>query len=298
MLSVIGEKRPCALVLGAFDGLHLGHRTLLEAAKGSGFPVALSTMFGGKGKALFTREERRKIFAAAGVEILLEIDLDEALLSTPAEEFLRRVFSLLDVSALFVGEDFRFGKGALGTPELLIKKAKCPVHVLKTAGCMVGGEPVKISTSLCKDLLLKGDFSALNALLCPKGENFFSSAYFSEGEVEHGRAVGRTYGFPTLNLREKRGKLLPRDGVYGGITKTPKGNFPSIINIGARPTFGVEERTVEVYLDGFSGDLYGETVCVFPTEYYRAIQKFPSKEELKNQLTADVSRLRGKGEHQ
>ena len=113
--------------------------------------------------------------------------------------------------------------------------------------------------------------------------------------MEHGRQVGRTYGFPTLNLAVPPVKLLPPDGVYGGICATPRGNFPCIVNLGARPTFGVKEKKIEAYLDGFSGDLYGETVRVYPVEFYRGIEKFPSAEALKHQLEADIARLRGSG---
>ena len=81
------------------------------------------------------------------------------------------------------------------------------------------------------------------------------------------------------------------DGVYAGVAHTPKGTYNSIINIGARPTFGVEERKVEAYLKDFSGDLYGETVRIYPTQFLRPIQKFSSEEELKNQLKKDIESI-------
>ncbi len=281
---------PCALVLGGFDGLHLGHRRLLSAAQRSGLPVVLTTVFGGKGKVLFTREERREIFSRAGVSVLSELDLAGELRKMPAETFARTLSSLFDVREAHCGEDFRFGKDALGTPELLKTYLHCPVTVHRTVKYLSGesGRARKFSASACKKYLAAGELSRLNACLCEGA----SGGYFVQGRVEHGRAVGRTYGFPTLNLSVAPEKLLPPDGVYGGLCETPKGTFPCIINIGARPTFRVEERKLEAYLDGFSGDLYGETVRVFPTAFFRGIEAFSSAEELKKQLEKDIETLR------
>ncbi len=297
MLTVaFGERSetPCALVLGGFDGLHLGHRLLLEEAKKTGLPVAATTMYGGKGRTLFTREERREIFARAGVSVLCEIDLGGEVRGLPAEAFADEIFSLLNVQAVFCGEDFRFGKDALGTPKLLKRCADRPVFVQKTLkyfdeNC---GRARKYSATACKNYLKAGDLTRLNACLCPPGQDIYGGAYFVRGIVEHGRQVGRTYGFPTLNLTPSPQKLLPPDGVYGGMCATPRGDFPCIVNFGARPTFGVAERKIEAYLDGFSGDLYGRTVCVYPTEFFRGIEKFSSAEALKGQLEADIQRLR------
>ena len=189
------------------------------------------------------------------------------------------------------GEDFRFGRGALGTPQLLREYAK-DVLVQETV-CLPSGEGGrKISTSSCKALLEAGDLSGLNALL--QTDDFYGSAYFVQGTVEHGREVGRTYGFPTLNLSVPGDKLLPPDGVYGGLASTPQGNFPTIVNFGPRPTFGVLERKIEAYLDGFSGDIYGATVRIYPMEFYRGIQKFSDADALRMQLNKDIERLRSK----
>ena len=271
---------PCALLLGGFVGLHLGHRLLLEEAKKTGLPVGITSIAGGKGSCLFTPEEREVIFARAGIDFVYEIDFTDELKNTSAEEFLRNLFSVIPAQAVFCGEDFRFGKDALGTPALLKKHAPCAVNVVKIAER--GGK--KVSISACKELLSCGDMPKLNELL---GE-----PYFVQGEVEHGRQVGRTYGFPTLNLTLPADKLTPKEGVYGGYAETPKGTYKTIVNVGARPTFDVAEKKIEAYLDGFAGDLYGATVRVFPTEFYRGITKFSSANELKEQLERDKGRLR------
>ena len=152
----------------------------------------------------------------------------------------------------------------------------------------------KYSSTTCKALLEKGDLPRLNACFYSSVEEL-RRGYFIGGEVERGRQVGRTYDFPTLNLSVPEHKLLPPDAVYCGLVETPKGSFPAIINIGARPTFGVEERKIEAYLDGFSGDLYGAYVRVYPTKFLRPIYKFASPRELKERLLLDIHLLRKGG---
>ena len=283
-----GEKisTPCALVLGGFDGLHLGHRALLREAKKTGLPVVITPMLGAKGSALFTKEERAFIFDYTAIDFVYEIPFTEELKNTEAEDFLIELFGNINAKQVFCGEDFRFGKNASGTIELL--KTFAPVHVVDT----VKLNETKVSTSLCKQYLQENNFEMLKELLDEESGPFYDyKFYFMQGIVEHGRQVGRTYGFPTLNLSIPPEKLLPQDGVYGGFAVTPKGAYKSILNIGARPTFGVEERKVEAYLKNFSGDLYGETVRIYPTQFLRPIQKFSSEEELKKQLQKDIERI-------
>ncbi len=271
---------PCALLLGGFDGLHSGHGSLLDAAKKTGLPVGLTTISGGKeGSDIFTFAEREIIFGRAGFSFVWEIEFTEQFKNITAENFLRGLFEKIPAKALFCGEDFRFGKDADGTPELLKKLAPCPVSVLP----LKKSDGKKISASRLKELAAEGKIAELNTLLI--------GGYFIGGVVEHGREVGRKLGFPTANISFGKRKLLLADGVYGGFVEINAGRFSTIINIGARPTFGVAEKKVEAYLKGYSGDLYGTEVRIFPTEFLRPIQKFSSEEELKEQLRKDIQRI-------
>lgn len=281
MLKVLAEgeafQSPCALLLGGFDGFHTGHGTLLSEAKKTGLPVGLTTISGGKtGGDLFTFQERETVFDREGFSFAIELPFSDALKNTPAEAFLGALFARLNVRAIFCGEDFRFGKDAGGTPELLKRAAPCPVTVLplKTEN----GE--KIAVSAIKKRLAEGNVAAANKEL--------RGGFFVQGIVEHGRQVGRSYGFPTLNVSYPARKFPLRDGVYAGFAETPAGNYPAIVNLGARPTFALDEKKVEAYLKGFDGDLYGAEVRIYFTEFLRPVMKFSGKEALQAQLLKDI----------
>lgn len=237
------KGRPCALLLGGFDGFHRGHGSLLSAAKKTALPVGLTALSGGKGGELFPLPEREDIFRALGFAFADEHILDGAFRETPAEEFLSDLFSRIPAKAVFCGEDFRFGKDASGTPALLKERAPCPVTVLPLAA--FGGE--KIAVTRIKQLLSEGEIEKVNALLC--------TPYFVRGIAEHGRAVGRTYGFPTANLRLPSGKFPLKEGVYAARARLENGaEYPAIVNFGPCPTFGVEARKTEAHLVGFQGE--------------------------------------------
>lgn len=274
------RNTPCALLLGGFDGLHTGHMTLRNEAQKTGFPPVITSISGNKrGGDLFTFPEREHIYRSVGISNIIEIQFTDELKNTSAEDFLKKLFACVDARAVFCGEDFRFGKGAEGTPCLLQALAPCPVTVLPLKE--ENGEKVAVST--IKAYLSEGNMRAVNRLL--------ACGYFVQGVVEHGRQVGRQYGFPTLNVSYPACKFPMREGVYGGYAETPDGRYGAMINVGARPTFGVEEKKAEAFLYGYSGDLYGATVRLYPTEFYRPISKFESVAALKAQLERDIRRL-------
>ncbi len=272
-----GALSDCALLLGGFDGFHAGHRTLLNKAFQTGLPVAITAIEGGKaGGDIFTLSEREEIFRREGVSFVEEISFTEEFRNTSAEDFLRGLFGKIPARAVFCGEDFRFGKGALGDTELLKRLSPCPVTVLPLLAD--GGE--KVAAARLKRLLSCGQIGVANAL--------FGYGYFIAGSVRRGREVGRTLGFPTLNLVLAKEKYQIKEGVYAGYVATTYGDYRAIINFGARPTFGVEECAVEAHLIGFDRQIYGEEVRVFPETYLRPVQKFSSREELITQLQKDI----------
>lgn len=272
-------QTPCALLLGGFDGIHKGHESLLERARQTRLPVGITTITGLKaGGDVFTLPERCSIFEREDLSFVLSMPYEE-IRHFGASAFLRSLFSAVNAKSVFCGEDFRFGSGAAGSVQTLKEQAPCPVHALPIRE----ENGSKVSISSVKQLLASGDLPAANKLL-PCG-------YFVQGEVEHGRHTGRTYGFPTANVTFPEGKFLLREGVYLGETSAGGRRYRSIINFGARPTFGVTEKKVEAYLKDFQGDLYGQTVEIYPERFLRPIVKFSSVEELKNQLKKDLECL-------
>ena len=289
MLSVIypedgGFFQPCALVLGGFDGIHLGHKSLLDRAREFGLPVVLTTIAGGKkGGELFTASERERVFSELGADGVFVFPFTEELRETCARDFLQSLFSRCTPRVVVCGEDFRFGKDAAGDSAFLKKCAPCPVEVLLLK--QVDGQ--KISSTNLKALLAAGEMSALNRLL--------AYPYFLEGTVEHGRRVGSgVLGFPTVNLTLSPEKAPPKEGVYGGYAVTDFGRTKCIFNYGARPTFHVAEKKAEAFLLDFDGDLYDSRVRIYPEEYFRPVTAFPSAEELRRQLERDVQRVKNR----
>ncbi len=272
---------PCTLLLGGFDGFHVGHRTLYDAAEKFGAPIALTSMSGGKnGGDIFTFCEREILYEKQGISFVYELAFTEEFRNTSAGDFVQEIERAFSPRAVVCGTDFRFGKGAAGDSTLLKSLLSCPVEVCELKH--VGGE--KVSSSSVKKYLSDGAMSEVNALL--------AHDYFVHGRVEHGRKVGQGLGFPTVNLPFPTSKHPLKEGVYGGYAVTEQGRFPAVINFGARPTFGVAEQKLEAYLDGFSGDLYGTDVMIFPTEFYRPITKFERIDDLKEQIAKDIKRLR------
>lgn len=268
------------LLLGGFDGLHVGHRRLLSRAKEYGLPVGLMTIVGGKGgEGLFTAKEREQIFRAAGVDFVFELVFAEIRELSPVQflEMLNREFAPV---AFVAGEDFRFGKNAAGSVDTLKTSTQVRVEILP----LVETNGEKVSTTLLKRLLKEGEIQMANALL---GQEFFLT-----GVVQKDRQVGRTIGFPTANIAYPTAKCALRKGVYETRVEVDGKCYQAITNYGARPTFHNDEVWTESYLDGFSGDLYGRELTVRFVRKLRDVQAFEGVEQLRVQLQKDIERVR------
>ncbi len=273
------KTSPCVLLLGGFDGAHLGHCALISRAKSSGLPVGIMTIVGGKGQAIFTLRERREIFRELGVDFVFELSFEKIRKLSP-QEFSNLLISEFCVKAFYCGNDFRYGYLAGGTPETLKRDTQVFVETLELI--KVDGE--KVSASTVKKLLLNGEIERANALL--------DGPFFLTGEVVKDRGVGRTIGFPTANISYPTEKVALKQGVYQTSVKVDGKEYSAITNYGTRPTFQDETVCTETYLDGFSGDLYGKTLTVRFKRFLREIKKFSSAEELKEQLKNDIRRVR------
>ncbi len=269
-----------ALLLGGFDGLHVGHRRLLQTAKDSGLSVGLMTIVGAKREnSLFTLAERENIFREAGADFVFELEFSRIKDLSP-EEFLDRLVQEFSPKLFVCGEDFRFGAGAKGMPEMIEKHTHVCVEILP----LVEMSGVKVSASHIKTLLKAGKLEDANARL--------AHPYFLMGEVVRDRQVGRTMGFPTANIPYPEDKFPLKQGVYETQVEVDGKTYKGITNFGARPTFDNDRVLTETHLIDFAGELYGRTLKVEFLRYLREIQRFEGVEKLKEQLTKDIRQVR------
>ncbi len=284
-------EAPTVITFGKFDGIHRGHRLLLEALlkkkeeelEGVVFTFDIpprKKVEGDRGEVLTTNEEKLHIFENFGVDYVIECPFNEEIRSMEAVEFIRMIVENLHVKCMVVGTDFHFGYQRAGDYRLLQEYAKELGYEVLVIDKMKS-EGRDISSTLVRDHIKEGQIEKANELL--------GYPYFVQGIVEHGNEIGRTIGFPTINLVPEEEKLLPPFGVY--ITKVLIGGeeYCGITNVGCKPTIeGVNPVGVETHVLDFSDDVYDMSVEVEFLHRIRAEVKFNSIDELKAQLQQDI----------
>lgn len=273
------KETGCTMLLGGFDGLHIGHKKLVERAFLEKLPIGIMSIVGGKGnESLFLSKEREDVFQTAGIDFVFELPFSEIKDISP-KDFARLLLQEFPVKTFVCGEDFRFGKGAQGTPEMLKSATQVSVEIEETV--KINGD--KVSTSTVKKLLKTGNVEAANMLL--------GYEYFLIGKVKPDRKIGRMIGFPTANVEYPQGKFPLRQGVYETRVTVDGKEYKGITNYGARPTFDNEDTLTETHLCGFTGELYGRELKIRFVRFLREVQKFESVNALKEQLEKDVRRV-------
>jgi riboflavin kinase/FMN adenylyltransferase len=293
-----GQFGPCALSIGNFDGVHMGHQALLAFAQryASNLRVSPAVLTFHPHPAVFVAphrvpemicglEERLRRLSAAGAERILVLPFNHEVARLTADEFVSKiVVGGLQAKAVFVGENFRFGYQRAGDPQTLERLGE---HYGFTAHFI---KPMKfrgrvVSSSLIRQNLAEGNVSLAGRML--------GRCFSLEGAVVAGQGVGAKQTVPTVNLRAIPGQLTPR-GVYVTETfETSSGrHWPSITNVGSRPTFGGRELTIETF---FLTPLEGKTpeyIQIHFRFYLRAERKFSGADELKAQILKDVARAK------
>lgn len=279
------------LALGYFDSVHLGHRKIIsiakDIAKDSGIGCAVATfsnnaykVFNPDGKAVNTYRERCELLEGL-CDYVLPMRFDARLKEKSAADFLDGLFHSYDISAVVCGYDYLFGAGAKGDAEFL--KAYCENKGVK---CVVADKfelnGVRVSTTLVKECLAKGDIRSANLYL--------GAPYSLGGKVIHGRGAGRMFDIPTANIKVSNEKMLPKCGVYACKCVIDGGEYACATNIGARPTFGLSKTTVETMIHDFSDNIYGKDIKVYFAEYLRPVKKFETPAELSVQAHKDLDR--------
>ena len=276
-----------SLCLGYFDGVHLGHQTLIKYARKNAkytlglltFSKPISTLVdNGKIKEVLTSlDDRFKIISKLGVDFYFVTQVDKEFTKLTDLDFIE-MLKKMNVKEIFVGKDFRYGAKAAGTISTL--KDYFYVNVIDIEN--VDGE--KVSTQRIDSLILEGNINQANDLL---GHN-----YSVTGTIVEGKHIGTEIGFPTLNLKLTDNYVLPKFGVYKTICYVDNVPHVSITNVGVKPTVSNESKPgIEVHLKDFRGAIQGDVVNLEFLKFIRPEMKFSSKEELKAQIAKDVKEV-------
>ena len=272
------ESKPRAVALGTFDGVHVGHRRVLDAARAAG-PTPTAVTFDphprvalGYGVELLVPLERRlELLGEAGIEETLVVDFDLELAQLSPEAFAERVLRPIGSEVVVAGSNFRFGQGRAGDLEQL-----------RGLGFDARAVPLVegVSSTRIRDLVRAGEVERAAAMLGRPAE--------VAGTVVAGDARGGTLGFPTANLRSEPGLLVPGYGIYAGAADGHR----AAISIGTNPHYGGGERRIEAFLLDFAGDLYGKRLTLELWQRLRDERAFESEEELIAQIARDVEATR------
>jgi riboflavin kinase/FMN adenylyltransferase len=272
------ERRPRAVAIGTFDGVHVGHRAVVRAAVERGpLPTVVTfhphprEVLGYQVSLLATLERRLELLAKLGVEETLVVEFTPQVAALEAEEFARSYLDAIGAEVVVAGASFHFGSGRRGDFALL-----------ESLGFATEVVPIidGVSSTEIRRLLAAGDVRAVAPLLGRPAE--------ADGIVVSGDARGGTLGFPTANLRIDPALLVPAFGIYAGAA----GEYRAAVSIGVNPHYGGAERRIEAYLLDFNGDLYGKRLVVELWERLRDEQVFGNERALVAQIERDVAAAR------
>lgn len=293
-LNAIQPIRNAVVTIGTFDGVHIGHREILQrlkeiALKNNGETVVVTfwphprlVLFPDDDslKLLSTFEEKAEILLNLGIDHLVAIPFTKEFSNLTSEQYTRRV--LLDkigTKRLVIGYDHRFGKNREGSFEHL--KANEKEYGFKVEEISKQEiDNIAVSSTKIRKALEIGDVKTANSYL---GQHYSLS-----GKVVEGNRIGRKIGFPTANIEiVEKFKLVPADGVYAVKVSLDDRNYQGMLNIGNRPTIGDDKRSIECNIFNFSADIYNSKIKVELIERVRAELKFDNVEQLKQQLEMD-----------
>ena len=280
-------KERTIYALGFFDGVHLGHQALLAACKALAsqencaagvitFDSHPDTLVLGKTPALInTSADRTLLLKAFGMETVIALPFDKAMMEMPWQEFFRMIVETYHVAGIVCGSDFRFGHRGEGNAELL--RAACEKENIP---CVVVPEQtvdgIRVSSTHIRSLVEAGDMET--------AVRFLGHPHIFTGTVISGRKLGRTIGIPTANLALPEGLLVPRLGVYACLAVIDGEKHMAVTNIGMRPTVEGHHITVEPWILDFDGDLYGKTLTLEFHKFLRPEQKFPDLSTLQGEI--------------
>ncbi len=289
------EYKNAVVTLGNFDGLHLGHRSIIAQAKiiarEKNAPLAIMTfephprdffMKGNKteGHRIYSLHSKLSVIKSLGIDCVYMLRFNSKLTNLSAHEFIKNILvDKLNAQHIITGDNFCFGKNRQGDKNLLQQEAK-NLGFEYTACPPVTYGTETISSSNIRRLLSQGDIIKTSSLL--------GRPYYISGHVKHGEKRGTKIGFPTANISLNK-LFIPKHGVYAVQIKIANDNhiYNGVANIGVKPTFGTYQPLLEVYLFDTEQNLYGKRLCVEFIEFIRPEQKFTALEELISQIKND-----------
>ncbi|RUT69741.1 bifunctional riboflavin kinase/FAD synthetase [Flavobacterium cupreum] len=281
------------LTLGTFDGVHIGHKKILERitqnTENGKYESLVLTFFPhprmvlqekSEIKLLNTISEKTKLLEETGIENLVIHPFDESFSRLTAEEFVHSILvDQFHIQKIIIGHDHRFGRNRTAD-----------INDLIAFGKEYGFEVEQISAQEIQDVSVSSTKirKALDEGNIPLATDYLGYSYFLSGEVVKGKQLGRTIGFPTANIQiDEDYKKIPKNGVYVVRTFINEKEVFGMMNIGFNPTVNGEKQTIEVHLFDFDADIYGQKIEVSLLDYLREEQKFASVELLKEQLNHD-----------
>jgi riboflavin kinase/FMN adenylyltransferase len=294
---IVGVTRPQVMAIGQFDGLHVGHRSVIQAAidlaARSNLPSAVMTFHphpkevmkkGDYEGYLTPPNKKEQLLRDMGVDYLYIIEFNDAFSRVSPQNFVCGMLLPLQVQTAVVGFDFRYGYRGEGEAETLRDLSQNTMDVITLPPLLIDGE--KVSSSGIRKALQEGGVDLAGRWL---------GRYYSvSGTVMHGEKRGRLLGFPTANLKPNEHFVLPAKGVYAVKVNHEGTSIPGVMNVGVKPTFhdNVVAPSLEIHLLDFSGDLYGKTLEVDLVQFIRSEQKFDSIDKLVTQITSDANTAR------
>jgi riboflavin kinase/FMN adenylyltransferase len=290
---------PSAVTIGKFDGMHSGHRRVIDemcaVASAGGLTSAVLT-FDRHPLAvlnpeicpprLTSNQQKRELLEASGVDVAVMIEFTPEFSRLTPEEFVQSVLvDGLRARVVLVGRNFRFGRGGSGDVQLLRSLGETNGFTVRSIDEVKPDGERAISSTWIRDLLSAGRVGEAATLL--------GRAPSVRGVVVHGAERGRAFGYPTANLEPEVEGFIPADGVYAAQLTVDGVTMPAAASVGNNPTFeGVREKQVEAHVLDRSLDLYGKPVEVSFVEYIRGMRKFPNADDLVEQMHLDESRIR------
>ena len=293
-LHNLKKQSGCVVTIGNFDGVHIGHQEILKnlvnASRRQALPslvisfsVTPETFFGRPKARISNFRDKHMLLDSLGVDKHLLIRFAKSFSKISAIDFIDKILiEKIGMRHCFVGDDFRFGSGREGDFSMLQKASlENKFKVEKIKGVVSNGS--RISSSEIRKALSAGDFGS--------AQDFLGRPFSISGKVARGEKIGRTIGFPTVNIGIKR-KLIPVLGVYSVLIKHNSETYTGVCNVGKRPTLGGTKSLLEVFIFDFDKEIYGDSIEVIFKQKCRDEKKFESLDELKEQIKKDTEKSR------